>query len=47
MGTMQLPTRVHAMVPRVECHDHGVKQVDISWGEPGSRFTKLFYSGLT
>ena len=42
LDTMQLPTWVHAKVLRVECHDHGVKHVDTSGAEPGSRFTKLF-----
>ena len=42
LDTMQLQTWVHAKVPRVECHDHGVKQVEVPWAEPGSRFTKFF-----
>ena len=29
-------------MPRVEFPDHGVKQVEISWAEPGSRFTRFF-----
>lgn len=31
-----------ADVPRVECEEHGVHQVGVSWSEPGSRFTALF-----
>ncbi len=31
-----------AQVPRVECTEHGVRQVSVAWGEPGSRFTALF-----
>ena len=31
-----------AQVPRIECPDHGVLQVRVPWGEPGSRFTALF-----
>ena len=42
LDTMQLQTWVHAKVPRVACPDHGVKQADVSWAEPGSRFTKFF-----
>jgi transposase len=42
LDTMQLQTWVHARMPRVECPDHGVKQVEVSWAEPGSRFTKFF-----
>ncbi|MCI4323655.1 MAG: ISL3 family transposase [Thermoplasmata archaeon] len=42
LDTMQLQTWVHAKVPRVECPDHGVKQVEVSWAESGSRFTKFF-----
>jgi transposase len=42
LDTMQLQTWVHAKVPRVECPDDGVKQVEVSWAESGSRFTKFF-----
>ena len=42
LDTMQLQTWVHARMPRVECPHHGVKQVDVSWVEPNSRFTKFF-----
>lgn len=31
-----------AAVPRVECPEHGVKQIAVPWAEPGSRFTGLF-----
>ena len=42
LDTMQLQTWVHARMPRVECPHHGVKQVDVSWAEPNSRYTKFF-----
>jgi len=31
-----------AEVPRVKCEEHGVPQLRVPWGEPGSRFTALF-----
>jgi transposase len=31
-------------VPRVECGEHGVVQVNVSWAEPGSGFTALMES---
>lgn len=42
LDTCQLKTFLHARVPRVDCPDHGVKQVRISWAEPHSQFTALF-----
>jgi transposase len=30
------------MVPRVNCREHGVRQVRVPWAEAGSRFTALF-----
>jgi transposase len=42
LDTMQCKTILHAAVPRVECPEHGVKQVRIPWAESGSRFTLLF-----
>lgn len=33
---------IQARVPRVECPEHGVKQVEIPWARPGSGFTLLF-----
>jgi transposase len=35
-------TFLHARVPRVNCPEHGVKQVRVSWAEPKARFTALF-----
>jgi transposase len=42
LDTMQFKTMLHAAVPRVQCPEHGVKQVHVSWAEPTSRFTLLF-----
>jgi transposase len=41
LDTMQFRTILTADVPRVECKEHGVKQIDVPWAEPGSRFTAL------
>lgn len=42
LDTCQLKTFLHARVPRVDCPDHGVRQVRIPWAEPHSQFTALF-----
>ncbi len=42
LDTMQYRTLLTAEVPRVECGEHGVKQLKVPWAEPGSRFTALF-----
>jgi len=42
LDTCQLKTFLHARVPRVDCPDHGVKQVRVPWAEPHSQFTVLF-----
>ena len=42
LDTMQFETRLHARVPRVDCPEHGVVQVEVSWAGPRSRFTMLF-----
>ena len=35
-------TMIEADVPRIECLEHGVKQVGVPWAEPGSKFTAFF-----
>lgn len=35
-------TYLRARVPRVDCTEHGVRQVRVPWAEPKSRFTALF-----
>lgn len=42
LDTCQYRTVLVAQVPRIECPEHGVLQVRVPWGEPGSRFTALF-----
>jgi len=42
LNTCQYQTLLIMDVPRVECPQHGVRQVKIPWGEEGSRFTALF-----
>ncbi len=42
LDTCQYQTVLVAEVPRVNCDEHGVLQVNVPWGEPGSRFTALF-----
>lgn len=42
LNTMQFATLVYARVPRANCSEHGVHQVDIPWAKPKSRFTLLF-----
>lgn len=41
LDTCQFKTFIHARIPRVDCPEHGVKQVKVFWAEPGSRFTLL------
>ncbi len=42
LDTCQLQTVIEARVPRVNCPEHGVQQIAVSWAEPGGRFTALF-----
>jgi transposase len=42
LDTCQYRTVLVADVPRVECKEHGVHQMGVSWSEPGSQFTALF-----
>lgn len=42
LDTCQFQTVLVAQVPRVECDEHGVKQVHVPWAEEGSRFTAMF-----
>ena len=42
LDTCQYRTILVARVPRIECTEHGVRQVEVPWGEPGSHFTALF-----
>lgn len=38
----QYQTYIHARLPRVNCPEHGVLQVEAPWARPGSGFTTLF-----
>lgn len=42
LDTMQFQTLLHCRIPRVECCEHGVKSIEVSWSEKQSRFTALF-----
>lgn len=44
LDTMQYTTVLHARGPRVNCKEHGVRQVKLPWAEPKSRFTLMFES---
>jgi transposase len=35
-------TYLHAATPRIECPEHGIRQVSLPWAEAGSRFTIMF-----
>ena len=38
----QYEAHIHAKIPRINCPDHGVKTVEMTWTRKGSGFTKLF-----
>jgi transposase len=42
LNTMQWKTFIEADVPRVNCPDHGVRQIRVPWSEDQSRFTAMF-----
>lgn len=42
LNTCQFGTYLHARLPRIQCPEHGVRQVDAPWSEPGSRFSLLY-----
>ena len=42
LDTWQYHTYLTADVPRVKCPDHGVKQIEVPWADPGSRFKDVF-----
>ena len=42
LDTMQYRTILISQIPRVECREHGVRQVRVPWSEERSRFTALF-----
>lgn len=42
LDTMQFMTFVACRIPRVNCKEHGVKQLEVPWAGPKSRFTEMF-----
>lgn len=42
LDTCQLHTYLHARIPRIQCAEHGVVQIQVPWAEPKSRFTLQF-----
>ncbi|MCX7635142.1 MAG: transposase family protein [Syntrophales bacterium] len=44
LDSCQFMTYLHASPPRVDCPEHGVKQVRLPWAEAKARFTMLFES---
>jgi transposase len=42
LDTCQFQTILAAQLPRVQCPEHGVRQIGVPWAEPGSGFTALF-----
>ena len=42
LDSCQFMTYLHARPPRINCKEHGVRQVRLPWAEPASRFTALF-----
>lgn len=42
LDTCQFKTILRCNVPRVECSEHGVVTISVSWAEPHGRFTMLF-----
>ena len=44
LNTCQMETYIHIRLPRVNCPEHGVKQIDSQFGENGSEMTFAFES---
>lgn len=42
LETFQYRTLIQAQVPRVDCPEHGVRQIAVFWAEANARFTVLF-----
>ncbi len=42
LDSCQCQTHLHARIPRVNCPEHGIRQVNVPWAEAKSRFTLLF-----
>ena len=46
LNTCQLETYIHVRMPRIECEDHGVKQIISDWSGPKSGMTFVLESYL-
>ena len=46
LDTCECRTYLHARLPRVECREHGVRQVQALWASPGSQFSLKMESRL-
>lgn len=42
LDTCQYQTLIHCNIPRTDCPDHGVLQIDVPWAQKNGRFTQLF-----
>lgn len=42
LDSCQFLTYLHATTPRIECPEHGIRQVRLPWADEGSRFTQMF-----
>lgn len=42
LDTCDCKTYLHARLPRVNCSDHGIRQIWPAWANPGSQFTLRF-----
>lgn len=42
LDTMQFVTQIHCATPRVNCPEHGIKNIQVPWAGKHSRFTLLF-----
>lgn len=42
LDTCQYQTILIAQIQRIRCREHGVRQIEVAWAEPGSRLTALF-----
>ena len=42
LDSCHFQTVLHARAPRVRCPEHGVRQANVPWAQPGGRFTSMF-----
>ena len=46
LDSYEYHTLIEAKIPRVQCTEHGIKQVKVPWAEEKSRFTAKFESRI-